>query len=278
MIKNHKVWKTVLVSWLFTLMGLFNLIIVTVVIGFFVVRFNGYGVAIGIFAPTILIALTAFIISERLVNIVIGARMAETGIDDAFLTAVKINKKRTGMWITPRAYVLELDVPNAMAYGMGFPGLCAVGVTEKLVKMLSQDELNAVVAHEFAHIRCRDVGMLSVIGLLQTLMQKFSKLLSSRQSHALMSSTVVFIFVWIALQITRGIFALSRSAISQERELAADALGASYTGSALPLISALKKLHDSHLDKKENDTPFSDLMVSHPGLEERITSLKNLHT
>lgn len=279
MIQKLQLYRIVLMSWLFTLMGLFNLFVVTMVVGFVVTRFFGPAMTISIFMPVIVLSVTTFVLSEWIVNRFLGARRADPVTDKAFIEAVKKMKKRSRMWFAPRAYVIDMGVPNAMAYGMGFPLLSAVAVTPQLVQMLNQEELEGVVGHEFAHIRCRDVGVSTVISILHGTVEKCAKLLSSRQLYVVMRSYIVWVVVWVVMYFTKIVFSICRYAISQERELAADALGASYAEHPQHLISALEKLsayRAQHPSKQKDDGPFSDLMVSHPGIEERIASLRSL--
>jgi len=276
MIDRVKLWKIVLMSWMFTLMSLFNIVVVTLMIGFFAIRFIGPRPVILMVMATLALVIFTFLIGEVIVNRVFQAERPDPVRDKVFIDAVDTMKKNTHMWIKPRAYILQVGSPNAMAYGPGLPGLCAVGISRELIDLLSPKELEAVLGHEFAHIRSRDIGILTVVGLLQSLIEKFSKQLTDTRS-VWMRSFFVYAIAWVLLHVAKGMFAISRFAISQERELAADALGASYCGSSESLIHALEKLHSVHKNEKvssKEETPFADLMISHPGLEERIASLR----
>ncbi len=56
----------------------------------------------------------------------------------------------------PRVYIIPGETPNAFATGRG-PNHAAVAATEGILKLLSDDELEGVLAHEFAHIKHRDI-------------------------------------------------------------------------------------------------------------------------
>lgn len=285
MIDRVQLWKTVLISWAFTLMSVFSLLVVVLIVGFIAIRFMGPAAVIGIFVPSIALMTFVFLVSEVLVNRVFRAEVPDHHRDCVFIDAVEKITRKTGMWIKPRARILAVGSPNAMAYGMGLPGFCAVGISRELFVLLTPEEVEGVLGHEFAHIRCRDVGLITVIGLLNTLTEKISSALTKGRT-AMMGSIFVFAFVWVVALIAKGVFSLTRFAISQERELAADALGSSYIGSPLPLISALRKLHASRPgvgtrdmfdeDGRRSGNPFADIMISHPGLTERIASLESI--
>jgi heat shock protein HtpX len=272
---------------MYTLMSLFSIAVVTFIVGFIAIRLAGPRVVVTVFMSTLAFSIFTFLISEVVVNRIFRAVKPDPVTDKVYLDTVARISKKKWMLLKPRAYILNIGSPNAMAYGMGLPGLSAVGISRELLDLLTPEELEGVLGHEIAHIRCRDVGILTLIGLLQTMIDKFSKLLAPGRT-GFMTSWFVLMAVWFLLQIAKGIFSLARFAISQERELAADALSASYQGTPYPLISALRKLNASRplpkqgdlFDKKDtrDNNPFSDIMISHPGLDERIVSLESLLT
>lgn len=276
MINKRKLWKTVLTSWFFTFLGMFNLFVSFVFLAFIAVRFRGPAAFVAILGPLVAFTLASFLFSEGLVNILFRAKKPHPVKHASFINAAKKLRKRSHMWIKPRLRILTLDVPNAMAYGCGLPGLSAIGVTQELFELLNDDELEAVVAHEFAHIKCRDVGILTLIAIITGGVEKIKNLLLGGQTP-LGKGPFAYILGFAFWFLSRFVFGLMRCSIAQERELAADALGSSYVGSPEPLISALTKLQSSRIDNPEKEKHmFDDLMVSHPGTEERIDSLISL--
>jgi Zn-dependent protease with chaperone function len=92
-------------------------------------------------------------------------------------------------------------------------------------------------------------------------------------------SPITLVIGWIIYFAGKLAFAVSRFSISQEREIAADALSAYYNDDAKPMISALRKLNVWVLRNRKEDGEkpfFQDLMVAHPGMDERIASLEAL--
>ncbi len=282
MIDRSKLRKTVLMSWGFTLMGVFNIVILCVIASLLTMRLIGPESFVIILMPTFAFMLLVFMGSEIVVNLIFNAEVPDPIRDRRFIEAVAKARRGSRMWVKPRARILNImGKPNAMAYGPPLPGLAAVGVSRELVDMVDDDELEGIIAHEFAHIKCRDTGILIIIGLILSLIDKMRGLLRARNT-AFLQSPIGFAIIWIIYGIGKTATYVSRFSISQERELAADALGASYIGSVRPLVSGLQKLHEWSKTQKKDEKGvhlqqkpmFEDLMVSHPGLEERIASLE----
>lgn len=277
---HKKLRRVLLVSWMFTALGAFNLLAGIIILSFIMLRFGGAAAFMAIFVSASAFAVMAFIVSEMFVNLIFKGRRADPTKDAAFVTAARDVCRRARLWVYPRFYVMEgLKVPNAMAYGCGLPFLSAIAVTPKLVEMLTKEELEGVIAHEVAHIKCRDVGLMTLIGLILSLGDTMRKTLL-RGGTALGQGPFAYVFAAVIWFITDVLLVAMRYAISQEREIAADALGSKYVGSSTPLMNALTKLHASRGKggdaRTKSDGPLSDLFISHPGLEERIQSLKGL--
>lgn len=280
-INKRKLWATVLASWGFTLMGLFNIIFMCILATALASRVLGPEAIVVFLMPAFALMFIVFMSGEVIVNIMMNAEAPDPVRDKRYLDAVAAVSKKARMLIRPRPWVLSIgDKPNAMAYGPGLPFMAAVGVSRKLVDMLEQDELEAVLAHEFGHIRCRDIGILSVISLILGLINKLRGALTARGS-VLAQNPVVILVGWAIYLLGRIATYVSQFSISQERELAADALSAAYMRTPEPLIRALTKLNSLRDDTepkkaKRSRHMFEDLMVSHPGLDERIRSLNAL--
>jgi Zn-dependent protease with chaperone function len=204
----------------------------------------------------------------------------------------------------PAVYLLQ-DEPgiNALAVGLD-ASRSAIAVTDGCLELLTRDELQGVVAHEFSHllngdsrINLRLLGLVHgilVIGLLGSkLLRSFgrsSNLGKSRKVNPSGLLAVVFIGValyligWIGVFFTR----LIKAAICRQRELLADASGVQFTRNAGGLVGALKKIGSldrgsrlvapgaeeaSHFYFSEGIAHFTALMSTHPPLAERIRLL-----
>jgi heat shock protein HtpX len=148
-------------------------------------------------------------------------------------------RQRAGLPM-PTVAIAPHDQPNAFATGRN-PEHAVVCVTEGLIKLMSREELEGVIAHELAHIKNRDM-------LLQTIAATFAGAIGSLAQFALffggrdeegnsnpLAGLVLAIFGTIAAS-------LIQMAISRQREFKADAVGAEIAGRPHGLATALQRL------------------------------------
>lgn len=126
--------------------------------------------------------------------------------------------------------------PNSWVVGLG-RGRARLHVTQGLLDRLSDAEIEAVVAHELAHIAHRDATVMTVVGGPASAMIAGGARLASEGSWFLMFGSVVAVAIgWLG--------SLGTRALSRYREFAADAGAAALTGSPSALASALVKVSD----------------------------------
>lgn len=195
----------------------------------------------------------------------------------------------------PKVYIIPSDSPNAFATGRN-PQHAAVAATEGILRILSPDELEGVMAHELAHVQNRDIlvgtiaatfaGAISMIG---SMLQWGAMLGAGRNDDeeqgagGLIGSLVMAIIAPLAAM-------LIQMAVSRSREYLADETGARICGRPLALANALRKLHAaSHSIPMQEARPASahmfivnpltggsllSLFSTHPPMEERIARLE----
>lgn len=141
----------------------------------------------------------------------------------------------------PQVYVIPDPSPNAFATGRN-PDHAAVAATEGLLRLLSDEELAGVIAHELAHVKHRDILISSVAATIAATIMMVSRFAfffgGSREGErggGLVGALATMILAPIAAM-------LIQAAISRSREFAADAGGAAIAGSPFGLVSALKKI------------------------------------
>ena len=271
-IDKSKIWKGVFTSWFWTLFAIITLKIVVFVLFFFLLRVLSPRVVVAAFISMSTISLAVFLCAEVIINIIMRAKSPDEVEHKKFIEIAKRMKERSGMWFMPRLYVLNIPIPNAMAYGWGFFGQYAVGITQELYDLLNEKELEGVVAHEFAHIKCKDVGVMSIIGLLTGGFSKISDLLL-KGGTPLEKGPAAIVLGYFLKYTNKYVFGILRSAISQEREYTADALASLYTENPQGLINALSKLSARH--SGERMTILDELMISHPKMEHRLDALRS---
>jgi len=206
--------------------------------------------------------------------------------DDATV-AVTERLARTAGVTPPDVAVVDSPVPNAFATGRSADD-ATVAVTEGLRERLDDDELDAVLAHEVAHVRNRDVAVMSVAYLLPTFTYVVSSLTYSAlklflqglsnmrtsgddDGRALLAIVVLFVVTAIVTITVSAMFWAASSVLfrllSQYREFAADRGAAALTGDPAALASALETIDDEmralpDRDLRELDGGVEALYVS----------------
>jgi heat shock protein HtpX len=140
----------------------------------------------------------------------------------------------------PKIYILPTEQPNAFATGRN-PENAAVAATSGLLKMLNEEELAGVMAHELAHVKTRDTLTMTVTATIAgaiTTLANFALFFGGRDRGNIVQALLVMILAPLAA-------ALVQFAISRGREYEADRIGAEIAGRPHWLASALEKLEQS---------------------------------
>jgi heat shock protein HtpX len=141
----------------------------------------------------------------------------------------------------PRVYICPHEAPNAFATGRS-PAKAAVAITEGALRLLNEDEVRGVMAHELAHVKNRDTLIscvaATIAGVLAFIAQ-WGFLLGGGSREREGSNPLVGLVVVIIATVGAAVI---KAAISRSREFVADADGAAIAGSPRGLISALQKL------------------------------------
>ena len=195
----------------------------------------------------------------------------------------------------PKVYIIPSEGPNAFATGRN-PQNAAVAATEGIMRLLSEEELEGVMAHELAHVQNRDTLISTIaatfagaISMLGSMLQWAAIFGGSRSEDEeggglLGSLALAFIAPMAAM--------LIQMAVSRSREYLADAEGARICGKPLALASALNKLQTgAQAVPLQQATPATShmfivnplagksmmkLFSTHPPMEERIARLEAL--
>jgi heat shock protein HtpX len=188
----------------------------------------------------------------------------------------------------PRLYMIPQDQPNAFATGRN-PKHSAVAVTRGITKLLSEDELRGVLAHELTHIRNRDIliqSVASAIGAAITYLAYMFMWFGGDDNSPL--SLVSALAMVLLAPIAASIIQLS---ISRQREYAADAGGAEICGNPESLASALLRLEQGaeampmqvnqaaeplYIVKPFKGGGIAGLFSTHPPIEERVRRLRQM--
>jgi len=230
--------------------------------------------------------------SDKLVLKMYQAREITEADNPAFYTMVARLAQRAGLPM-PRVYVIPTDSPNAFATGRN-PQNAAVAATEGIMRLLSMEELEGVMAHELAHVQNRDtlIGTVAAtlagaIGMLGNMLQWAAIFGGGRDEEegggGLLGGLALAIIAPFAAM-------LVQMAVSRSREFLADATGAKICGNPLALASALNKLQlAAQRIPMQQATPATShmfivnplsgaslmkLFSTHPPMEERVARLR----
>jgi heat shock protein HtpX len=193
---------------------------------------------------------------------------------------------------TPRLYLIPSEQPNAFATGRN-PQNAAVAVTDGLLRHLPPAQVRGVLAHEFGHIKNRDILVSSIaamvagaISAIASILQ-FSLLFGGDDEDSplgLIGTIATIVFAPLAAM-------LLQLAVSRQREYLADATGAQLLGRAAPLADALETLEHGAKVLPMNVNPataslyavnplprvgVATLFMTHPPMAERIRRLRAL--
>lgn len=192
----------------------------------------------------------------------------------------------------PKVYVIPTNSPNCFATGRN-PSHAAVAATEGILKILNEEELKAVIAHEFGHIRNRDIlistvagtiaGIISYIGM----MARWSAIFGGGRDDDRGGNVISLLVLGI---ITPLVATLVQLAISRSREYLADETGAKTIKNGNALADALEKIEKNidinplrfgttataHLfiANPFRNVSFLNLFMTHPPTKERAKRLR----
>ena len=194
---------------------------------------------------------------------------------------------------TPRLFLVPSPQPNAFATGRNQKH-AAVAVTEGLVQQLPAREIEGVLAHEFGHIKNRDILVSSIaamvagaISAIANILQ-FSLLFGGSDDN---DSPLGAIGALVAIIVAPIAAVMLQLAVSRQREYLADATGAKLLGRAAPLADALERLERGAQAAPMNLNPaeaslyavnplpragLTALFQTHPPIAERIARLRAL--
>jgi heat shock protein HtpX len=197
----------------------------------------------------------------------------------------------------PKLYLIPQPAPNAFATGRN-PSHASVAVTQGLLELMNDDELEGVIAHELSHVRNYDILTSSIAATIAgaitwvASMGRWAMIFggmgggrdNDREGGGITALLMLIVAPFAAMLLQLG--------ISRQREYQADASGAKMVGHPYGLISALEKL-GAYNKRIPTDMPpstaalcivaplsagqfFSSLFSTHPQLEDRIARLREM--
>jgi len=231
--------------------------------------------------------------SDKIVLAAYGAKPIDEAEAPRLYAIVHRLATRAGIPM-PRVYLVPSETPNAFATGRN-PQHAVVAVTEGIMRILDEEELEGVLAHELSHVKNRDVLISTIAATLAGAITYLAHMAQwaamfggrSRDDEEGGSNPIAMILLAILAPIAAM---LVQMAVSRSREFQADATGARVAGKPLGLAKALEKLQMANEAVPMADAtpatahlfivnPLSGqtlmrLFSTHPPLEERIARLR----
>ena len=270
---------------------------------FFLVILWGLGYAIGrLYNPGIFFFIGLFSIGYSILSYFGGAKMAL-----AMNRAQEIQKKDDPrLWRTvenlaitdglpmPRVYIMDDPAPNAFATGRNYNNayVCA---TTGLLKIMDDNELQGVIAHELGHVKNYDMRVntlaFAFVGVISMIADFFLRITfwgGGREERE--NNQMLFVLAFVAAILAPIAATLLQLAISRRREYLADATGALTTRYPEGLASALEKIDKTGSATRVQNTStahmffanplrghsFLNLFSTHPPIESRIAALREM--
>ena len=247
------------------------------------------------FLLAVIINFVSYWFSDRIVLMMYGAKpVNEVDAPDLFRVIRSLTRK-AGLPM-PRVYIIPIMTPNAFATGRD-PSHAAVAVTQGILKMMDESEIEGVLAHEMAHVRNSDILLATIVATIAGAISMLANMArwtaifggsSGRDSENKGRNIISQLFLIIVAPIAALLIQL---AISRSCEYRADEVGGRISHNPLALASALEKLHlgAKRLPMAANPAtahmfivnPLTgggilSLFSTHPPIEKRIERLKRL--
>jgi heat shock protein HtpX len=249
------------------------------------------------FVLSIVMNFGAYWFSDRIVLAMYRAQPVDEASAPGLYRMVRNLVTRAGLPM-PRVYIIPEEAPNAFATGRN-PQHAAIAVTEGIVRVMGEDELEGVLAHELAHVQNRDTLIMAVAATLagavtyMAHMAQWAMIFGGGRRDGdedesggggLVGGLLMIVLAPLAAT-------LIQLAISRSREFHADATGARIAGQPWGLAKALEKLEMASKAVPMHATPatahlfivnpltgggWMTLFMTHPPVSERVARLRAL--
>ena len=285
-----------------TVVALFALVIILVasVAGYAYVGDPLIGGIIGGIIGLLYTFFSVTLASKSVLRLANAKQITESNTDNVKETQVVNITKQLAMMANipePDVYIIEDNLPNAFATGFK-PENAAVGVTTGLVERLNRAEIEAVIAHEIAHIQNYDTRLKTIIFSMGGLLVLMGRLMmrtrtrsSSSNNKNNGSAALLAMLVGIVVYLFGEIFSkLVQLWVSRKREYLADATAVELTRNPQALISALAKISNMEpsevadssmasmyfMNPLKNNDDKDSMWSTHPTTKNRIKELQKL--
>ena len=278
-------------------MVLFVVLMAVLVAAIYVAFGAGYGVIMGLVAVGY--GIFGYIAAGSIVAAASGAHKIKKEDAPELFRTVENAAIAAGLTKTPDVYIIDDPAPNAFAAGRT-PDKAYIAATTGILELLDKRELEGVMAHEMAHVRNRDVRLMTLAAVLVGVISMVADMLlwsmifsGNRNSNN--NNPLGAIIAIVAIVLAPIGAALLQMSLSRKREYLADATAAELTGDPEGLARALYKLGvdqrpltkvnraTAHMwiesplrDNKGMRSSLAGMFDTHPPLQERIDRLQQM--
>ena len=246
------------------------------------------------FGMAMVMNLGSYWFSDKIVLSMYGARPVDESQAPGLYRIVRTLATRAGIPM-PKVYIMAQETPNAFATGRN-PQHAAVAVTEGILRVMSEEELEGVLAHELSHVQNRDTLIMAIAATLAGAityiahMAQWAMIFGGGRrdsedeggSGGVLGGILMIVLAPLAAT-------LIQLAVSRSREFQADASGAKMAGQPWGLAKALEKLDMASKMAPMPATPatahlfivnplsgsgFATLFSTHPPIAERVARLR----
>ena len=247
----------------------------------FFVSPGDYTIAFVVFVGSILYAIFQYFFAGSQAVAMSGARQIQKS-DNPRLYRIVENLSITTGTPMPKVYIVNDPSPNAFATGRD-PEHAIVAATTGLLDIMTDDELEGVMAHELGHVRNYDIrvslivfGLVVAVGFISDIFLRFAFFGgNNRNNNNGGGNPIMLIIGIVALLVAPLVAAVVQSAISRQREYLADATGALTTRHPDALASALEKLAAYGRPMQRQNSTMAHMWISDPtkpGIMDRLFS------
>lgn len=254
--------------------------------------YNDWSIAVIVFVVAVLYALFQYYMGARETVALSGGRQIQKA-DNPRLYRVVENLAITEGLPMPKVYIIDDPAPNAFATGRD-PEHAVVAATTGLLEIMTDAELEGVMAHEMGHVKNYDIrvslivfGLVLAIGLLADIAVRMLFFGGRSRNNSGPAIIIMLVIGIVAAILAPLVAAAAQAAVSRQREYLADATGALTTRHPDALASALLKLQAYAQPVRKTNTSMSHLWISdpnkpgfmaklfstHPPIEERVARL-----
>ncbi|WP_411722221.1 M48 family metalloprotease [Mycetocola sp.] len=282
-----------------------NKVNTVVIIAFFLLIIGGLGALAGYIynSPTIVIftivgatayAIFQYFFASRQTLAISGGHEIEKRDNPRLYRIVENLAITTGMPM-PKVYLIDDPAPNAFATGRD-PQHASVAATTGLLDILTDSELEGVMAHEMGHVRNYDIrvsmivfGLVVAVGFLADMFLRMAWFGGGNRNNN-GGNPIVLVFGIVAMIVAPLLASMVQLAVSRQREYLADATGALTTRHPDALASALLKLQAYGRPMRRQNSSMAHLWIAdplkpgavarlfatHPPIEERVARLRTI--